>query len=82
MEWDFMQVVTESRSKETNIRASWLICIMRLRPRYFSLLGEQDYSGIFCAQNDAAGTPVMTFSAVGGNESLWGVRYETENGRH
>ena len=23
----------------------------------------------------AAGTPVMTFSAVGSNESIWGVKY-------
>lgn len=37
---------------------------------------EKEYSGIFCQMNDEAGTPVMTFSAVGFNESIWGVKYE------
>lgn len=37
---------------------------------------EKEYSGVFCAMNDEAGTPVMTFSAVGSNESIWGVKYE------
>ncbi len=34
------------------------------------------YSGVFCQMNDEAGTQVMTFSAVGNNESVWGVKYE------
>ncbi len=33
------------------------------------------YSGVFCQMNDEAGTQVMTFSAVGANESVWGVKY-------
>ncbi len=33
------------------------------------------YSGVFCRMNDEAGTEVMTFSAVGNNESVWGVKY-------
>lgn len=33
------------------------------------------YSGVFCIQNDEAGTEVMTFSAVGCNKSIWGVKY-------
>ncbi len=37
--------------------------------------GGKDYSGVFCEMNDEAGTKVMTFSAVGGNESIWGVKY-------
>ena len=37
--------------------------------------GGKDYSGVFCQMNDEAGTKVMTFSAVGGNESVWGVKY-------
>ncbi|MCR5273190.1 MAG: glycoside hydrolase family 43 protein [Lachnospiraceae bacterium] len=37
--------------------------------------GETEYSGVFCAMNDEAGTSVMTFSAVGNNESIWGVKY-------
>ena len=36
----------------------------------------KDYSGVFCQMNDEAGTQGMTFSAVGGNESVWGVKYE------
>ena len=34
-----------------------------------------DYSGVFCQMKDEAGTQVMTFSAVGNNESVWGVKY-------
>ena len=34
-----------------------------------------EYSGVFLSQTDQADTPVMTFSAVGGNESIWGVKY-------
>ena len=34
-----------------------------------------DYSGVFCEQADEAGTEVMTFTAVGNNESVWGVKY-------
>lgn len=33
------------------------------------------YSGVFCEMNDEAGTRVMTFSAVGNNKSIWGVKY-------
>ncbi|MCR5167608.1 MAG: glycoside hydrolase family 43 protein [Oscillospiraceae bacterium] len=38
-------------------------------------LEDRTYTGVFCAMNDEAGTPVMTFSAVGFNESVWGVKY-------
>lgn len=38
-------------------------------------IDEEEYSGVFCEMNDEAGTPVMTFSAVGSNESIWGVKY-------
>lgn len=37
--------------------------------------GGKSYSGVFCQMNDEAGTQVMTFSAVGSNESVWGVKY-------
>lgn len=37
--------------------------------------GDTGYSGVFCQMKDEAGTQVMTFSAVGGNESIWGVKY-------
>ena len=36
----------------------------------------KEYSGIFCKMQDEAGTEVMTFSAVGSNESVWGVKYD------
>ena len=34
-----------------------------------------EYSGVFCKMPDEAGTEVMTFSAVGNNETIWGVMY-------
>lgn len=37
--------------------------------------GDKSYSGVFCRMNDEAGTEVMSFSAVGSNESVWGVKY-------
>lgn len=55
------------------IRGSWEAkegsCYMNLT------YGERSYSGVFCRMNDEAGTQVMTFSAVGSNESVWGVKY-------
>ena len=36
---------------------------------------DVEYSGVFCEMTDEAGTAVMTFSAVGNNESVWGVKY-------
>lgn len=38
-------------------------------------IGNKEYKGVFCAMKDEAGTDVMTFSAVGSNESIWGVLY-------
>lgn len=38
-------------------------------------INEKSYSGILLSMNDEAGTPVMAFSAVGNNESIWGVKY-------
>ena len=34
-----------------------------------------EYSGVFCRMLDEAGTEVMTFSAVGDNTTVWGVKY-------
>lgn len=55
------------------IRGSWAAkdgsCYMNIT------YGDKSYSGVFCRMNDEAGTEVMTFSAVGSNESVWGVRY-------
>ncbi|MGN0298675.1 MAG: glycoside hydrolase family 43 protein [Lachnospiraceae bacterium] len=34
-----------------------------------------EYSGVFCRQQDEAGTDVMTFTAAGNNISVWGVKY-------
>lgn len=33
------------------------------------------YSGVLCQMKDEAGSDVMTFSAVGENKSVWGVKY-------
>lgn len=38
-------------------------------------IGDTTYKGVFCKMLDEAGTEVMTFSAVGNNESVWGVKY-------
>ena len=38
-------------------------------------LNGQDYSGVVGRMPDDAGTEVTFFSAVGGNESIWGVMY-------
>lgn len=45
--------------------------------KYFMKItyGGKSYSGVFCQMKDEAGTEVMTFSAVGSNESVWGVKY-------
>ena len=40
------------------------------------ILDGVPYSGILCRMQDDAGTPVTVFSAVGQNESLWGVKYD------
>ena len=56
-----------------NITGTWT----RTKGSYYMTLtyDAHTYSGIFCKMQDEAGTPVMTFSAVGENESIWGVRY-------
>ena len=38
-------------------------------------LGDAAYSGIVAGMQDETGTEVRVFTAVGGNESLWGVCY-------
>ncbi|MCR5100268.1 MAG: glycoside hydrolase family 43 protein [Butyrivibrio sp.] len=38
-------------------------------------MNDQTYSGVFCKQLDEAGTEVTVFTAVGQNESVWGVKY-------
>ncbi|MCQ2524006.1 MAG: glycoside hydrolase family 43 protein [Lachnospiraceae bacterium] len=45
--------------------------------KYYMTLSfdEKEYSGVFCQMQDEAGISVMTFSAVGHNESVWGVKY-------
>ena len=39
-------------------------------------LDGRDYSGILTPMQDEAGADVPVFSAVGQNESVWGVRYQ------
>ena len=38
-------------------------------------IGDTEYNGVFCKMLDEAGTEVMTFSAVGNNQTVWGVKY-------
>jgi len=38
-------------------------------------IGDKTYSGVFAEQKDLAGNDVFVFTAVGANESVWGVRY-------
>ncbi len=63
----------DGTAKTEKESGSWQI---REGTYYMTLtLGERTYSGVFCAMNDEAGTPVMTLSAVGNDESVWGVKY-------
>lgn len=39
-------------------------------------LADRDYSGVICRMQDDGATDVTVFSAVGGNESVWGVKYD------
>ena len=56
-----------------NLEGTWSMengtCYMTLS------YGGKEYNGVFCQMKDEAGTDVMTFSAVGANESVWGVKY-------
>lgn len=43
---------------------------------YMSIkIGDTEYKGVFCKMLDEAGTEVMTFSAVGNNQTIWGIKY-------
>ena len=39
-------------------------------------LDGREYSGILARMQDDGGTEVSIFSAVGNNESVWGVKYD------
>lgn len=39
------------------------------------VIDGEEYSGVFCQMEDEAGASVMTFTATGANESVWGVKY-------
>lgn len=62
-------VVTENDTGVWTLTGDWYMTIT---------LNEETISGIFCASQDDAGTPVLTFSAVGSNKSVWGVKYTEE----
>ena len=36
---------------------------------------DKEFSGVFCKMFDEANTKVMTFTAVGNNESIYGIKY-------
>ena len=56
-----------------NIEGSWNVadnsCYVHIT------YDDKEYSGVFCKMQDEAGTDVMTFTAAGSNESIWGVKY-------
>lgn len=55
-----------------NGQGSWA---MEAGTYYMSItLDEQVFQGVFCRMPDEAGNECMVFSAVGANQSLWGVR--------
>ena len=55
-----------------NGEGSWS---MQADTYYMSItLDGEVFQGVFCRMPDEAGNACMVFSAVGGNESLWGVR--------
>ena len=61
------------REKNENIEGSWNVadnsCYVHIT------YDDKEYSGVFCKMQDEAGTDVMTFTAAGSNESIWGVKY-------
>lgn len=44
-------------------------------PYIHMTIGEVEFSGVLCEMLDEGGTTCMTFSAVGDNTSMWGVKY-------
>ncbi len=67
------------KAKDVDTEGTWT---MEEGTPYVTItLGNKTYKGVFCAMKDEAGTDCMTFSAVGQNESIWGVKYaETSQG--
>ncbi len=61
------KVKTETEEGTWSMEENSYMCIISI--------GEKTYKGVFCAMKDEAGADVMTFSAVGYNESVWGVKY-------
>lgn len=57
-----------------NVEGTW--AMSKGSPYMHIKIGDVEYSGVFCEMNDEGGTPVMTFTAVGANTSIWGVKYE------
>ena len=56
-----------------NVTGSWT---MRDGTYYMTItMDDKAFSGVFCQMLDEAGAEVMTFSAVGDNETIWGVKY-------
>ncbi len=68
-----MITLNEDGTVSGSIRGTWTV---KEGSSYIHLTyQEKEYSGVFCAMKDQAGTPVMTFTAAGSNESIWGVKY-------
>ncbi len=71
---DILYLNSNGEVKGEGISGTW----EQTEDTYFMTLNidGKEYSGIFCKMQDEAGTEVMTFSAVGSNESVWGVKYD------
>ncbi|MDR0949836.1 MAG: glycoside hydrolase family 43 protein [Lachnospiraceae bacterium] len=69
-----VMITLKSNGKVTgSIRGTWT---MEKGTYYMTLeYNDKTYSGVFCKMQDQAGVEIMTFSAVGSNESIWGVKY-------
>lgn len=68
-----MYLMEDGTVKGDNINGEWNL---ENGTYYMNITYDnKEYKGIFCEMKDEAGTEVMTFSAVGSNESVWGVKY-------
>ena len=69
-----MIYLNEDGTISGSIRGTWTVT--EGTPYVHITYKEKEYSGVFCKMNDEAGVETMTFSCVGSNESIWGVKYE------
>lgn len=70
-----MIYLNEDGTISGSIRGTWTVTDGT--PYVHITYKEKEYSGVFCKMMDESGeVETMTFSCVGKNESIWGVKYE------